>query len=101
MESAMSDSLKKPEMVKMIAAECLMSQVDAARVYDSLFDAKEGIIAKTLVEGRSVAFQGLGSFDVVSRSGGERKAFGGTITVAPSRAVKFKAGRTVTNLLND
>jgi len=88
----------KIEIIDAIAEGTGMSKRDATTAYDSFLKA----ITDSLKQGERVNVSGLGSFAVSERAArqGRNPKTGESIQIAASRAVKFKAGKELKELLN-
>jgi DNA-binding protein HU-beta len=88
----------KIEIIDAIAEGTGMSKRDATTAYDSFLKA----ITDSLKQGERVNVSGLGSFSVSERAArqGRNPKTGESIQIAASRAVKFKAGKELKELLN-
>ena len=88
----------KTELVERIAFETGMPKAHAARAIEVMVDA----LSEWLQAGERVTVPGLGSFYTSERP--ERQVrnprTGETITVAPSRSVRFKAGKELKSLVS-
>ncbi len=88
----------KVEIIDAIAEGTKMSKRDAATAYDSFLKA----VTDSLRKGERVNVSGLGSFAVSERAArqGRNPKTGESIAIPASRAVKFKAGKELKELLN-
>lgn len=85
--------MNKTELIAAVAALGQLSKADAGHA----LEAVTGAIATALSEGESVSVPGFGTFAVADRAErqGRNPATGEAITIAASRTVKFKAGKTL------
>ena len=88
----------KVEIIDAIAEGTGMSKRDAATAYDSFLKA----VTDSLRKGERVNVSGLGSFAVSERAArqGRNPKTGEAISIPASRAVKFKAGKELKEILN-
>ena len=82
--------MNKTELIAAIAAEADCTLTDAAK----LVDAFTNTVANELKSGGKVAITGFGTFSVSERAArkGRNPQTGAEITIAASKAPKFKAG---------
>ncbi len=80
----------KPELVAEVAAAAGLTQADAKKAVDAVFDS----IASALKKGEKVQIIGFGSFEVRKRKArkGVNPQTGQAITVAAAKVPAFKAG---------
>ena len=85
--------MNKNDMIKSVADATDMSNADAARAVDGVFDS----ITNSLRGGEEVRLVGFGSFSVVRRKAttGRNPRTGEAIRVKASKVVRFKAGQTL------
>jgi nucleoid DNA-binding protein len=87
--------MNKSGIVDALAERANLSKKDARAVVDELFNAEDGVIARSLRQGDKVTISGFGSFEVRER--GPRTArnprTGQEMKVAASKAPAFRAGR--------
>ena len=90
--------MNKNDLVAYVANAAALSKTDAAKAVDAVFDG----IADTLKAGNEVRLVGFGTFAVAERaaSEGRNPRTGEKITIAASRQPKFKAGKTLKDVLN-
>ena len=88
----------KNEIIDAMAAETNVPRRDAAAAYDAFLNA----ITSALRSGEKVNVSGLGAFSVADRPerAGRNPKTGETITIAASRAVKFKPGKELKESVN-
>ncbi len=86
--------MNKSQLVLALAARSGLSKAAAARAVDELF-APRGIIAGELHKGAKVQLTGFGNFEVRRRGArkGRDPRNGGEITIGPTVAAVFRAGR--------
>jgi len=79
-----------------------LSKKQATAVLKELFDATEGMIAKSLKKGEKVGITGFGTFSVGKRNArtGRNPQTGEKVKIAASKAPKFKAGASLKGFIN-
>ncbi|PID94655.1 MAG: DNA-binding protein [Bacteroidales bacterium] len=82
--------MNKQELVKAIATEAGLSQVDSKKA----LDAFEVAVQKALVKGESITLIGFGTFSVTKRAArnGVNPATGKKIKIKEKNVAKFKVG---------
>ncbi|MCB1631598.1 MAG: HU family DNA-binding protein [Pseudomonadales bacterium] len=90
--------MNKAELVDLIADKADISKASAARVLDATL---EGIVA-ALRDGDQVALVGFGTFSVKQRAErqGRNPKTGEAMTIAASRSVGFKPGKTLRDAIS-
>ena len=90
--------MNKAELIKAVASSADISNADAARAVDGVFDT----ISDTLRSGSDVRLAGFGSFSVVHRkaTSGRNPRTGEAISIPASNQPKFKAGKTLKDAVN-
>ena len=90
--------MNKNDLVAAVSANTGMSKSDGAIAVDSLLDS----IASALKSGDEVRITGFGTFSVTHRkaSEGRNPRTGEVIQIPASKQPKFKAGKTLKQLLN-
>lgn len=85
--------MTKADLIAKVALEAEMSKKDADKAVSAVFAA----VADALKNGDKVAVSGFGTFEVRERAEhtGINPRTKETITIAPSRSVAFKAGKTL------
>ena len=83
--------MNKTELVAALAERMELSKKDAERALTVFTD----IVTEELVKGERVAITGFGTFEVANRAEreGRNPATGEPMTIAASKAPKFKAGK--------
>src|SRR5215470_10846248 len=91
--------MTKAELIDSIAKRAELPRPKAEDIVNGLFDD----IVGALKRGVKVNISGFGTFAVSERKGrtGRNPKTGETIEIAPSRAAKFKAGKTLKESLNE
>lgn len=86
------------ELIANVASECSMNQADVAKVVDAVVKA----IANGVANNDKVVVQGLGSFELKEKPEreGRNPATGEKITIAASKAIAFKATKSLKDALN-
>jgi len=85
--------MTKAELIESIAKRAELPRPKAEDIVNGLFDD----IIDALKRGDKVNISGFGTFAVAERKGrtGRNPKTGEAIAIAPSRAAKFKAGKTL------
>jgi DNA-binding protein HU-beta len=83
--------MNKTELVKAVSEQAELTQKDAAKAVDALFDT----ISNTLAEGEKIQLIGFGTFEVRERSArkGRNPQTGEEIDIAASKVPAFKPGK--------
>lgn len=90
--------MNKNDLIKSVAEATDLSNTDAARAVDGVFDS----ITKSLSSGEEVRLVGFGSFSVVRRKAttGRNPRTGEAIDIPASNQPKFKAGKALKQSVN-
>lgn len=90
--------MNKNDLVHQLAERTGLSKTDAQRAVDGVF----GIITDALKAGDEVRITGFGIFVVSHRAGGKGRnpQTGEEITIKPSKAARFRAGKPLKDALN-
>ncbi len=90
--------MNKTELVAAIAEHADMTKKDA----DKAITAFTEVVAKELRKGEKIQLVGFGTFEVVDRDAreGRNPKTGETMTIAASKAPKFKAGKALKDEVN-
>ena len=90
--------MNKTELVAAVAAQAEISKKDAEKAVKALTD----VIAGELVKGEKVQLVGFGTFEVSERAArtGRNPQTGEEMTIAASKAPKFKAGKALKDAVN-
>lgn len=90
--------MNKTDLIKAVASSADISNADAARAVDGVFDT----ITDTLRGGDEVKLAGFGSFSVVKRkaTNGRNPRTGEAIRIPESNQPKFKVGKTLKDAVN-
>jgi DNA-binding protein HU-beta len=83
--------MNKTELVKAVSKQAEMTQKDAAKVVDALFET----ISNTLAKEEKIQLIGFGTFEVRERSArkGRNPQTGEEIDIAASKVPAFKPGK--------
>ena len=89
--------MNKSELVAAVAEKAGVTKEVAGKCLDGVLDA----VADALKNGEEVALAGFGKFEVKDRAErqGVNPATGEKITIAASKAVSFKAGKSLKDAL--
>lgn len=90
--------VNKNDLVKSVAGDAELSNAQAARAVDSVFDT----IQTALKKGDEVRLVGFGTFTVVKRKAtkGRNPQTGEEIKIAASKQPKFRAGKALKDAVN-
>ena len=90
--------MNKTELVAAMAKETNLSKKDVEAVLKSFTD----VVADTLKKGGKIQLVGFGTFEVSERAAreGRNPQTGETMTIAASKAPKFKAGKALKDMVN-
>ncbi len=90
--------MNKAELVAAIAAQAELSKKDSEKALKAFID----IVTDELVKGEKVQLVGFGTFEVSTRPArtGRNPQTKQTITIAASKAPKFKAGKALKDVVN-
>ncbi len=90
--------MTKSDLIDSLARRNEMPRPKAEEFVNGLFDD----LVSALKNGEKVNISGFGTFSVSERKGrlGRNPKTGETIEIAPSRAAKFKAGKTLKDSLS-
>ena len=91
--------MNKTELVAAMAKETNLSKKDIEAVLKSFTD----VVASELKKGGKIQLVGFGTFEVSERAAreGRNPRTGETMTIAASKAPKFKAGKALKDLVNE
>ena len=89
--------MNKTELTAALAEQSELTKTDAAAIVDDFID----IISKELKKGNEVQITGFGTFSIAKRAGrmGRNPRTGEKIKIRASKAPKFKAGKTLKDLV--
>ena len=90
--------MNKTELVAAMAKETNLSKKDVEAVLKSFTD----VVADELKKGGKIQLVGFGTFEVSERAAreGRNPQTGETMTIASSKATKFKAGKALKDMVN-
>jgi len=90
--------MNKTELVAAMAKETNLSKKDVEDVLKSFVD----VVADELKKGGKIQLVGFGTFEVSERAAreGRNPQTGETMTIAASKAPKFKAGKALKDMVN-
>ncbi len=90
--------MNKAELVAAIAAQAELSKKDSEKALKAFID----IVTDELVKGEKVQLVGFGTFEVSTRPArtGRNPQTKQEITIAASKAPKFKAGKALKDVVN-
>ena len=91
--------MNKTELVAAIAEQTELSKKDAEKALKAFTD----IVADELKKGEKVQLVGFGTFEVSERAAreGRNPQSGEPMTIAASKAPKFKAGNALKDMINN
>ena len=89
--------MTKADLIESVASKVDLPRATAERAVNTMFDD----IVEALKQGDKVNVSGFGTFSVSTRKAriGRNPKTGESIEIAASRAVKFKAGKTLKDCL--
>ena len=90
--------MNKTELVAAIAKKTELSKKDAVKALKAFTD----VVAEELKKGEKIQLVGFGTFEVSERAArtGRNPQTGAEMTIAASKAPKFKAGKALKDSLN-
>ena len=90
--------MNKNELISAMASNANMKKIDAEKALKSFIDT----VTEELKNGGRVQLVGFGSFEVTERAErqGRNPATGETITIPASKSPRFKAGRSLKDIVN-
>ena len=90
--------MNKTELIAAVAEKAELSKKDAEKAVKAFTDA----VSEELVKGGKVQLVGFGTFEVSERSSreGRNPKTGKPMTIAASKAPKFKAGKALKDEVN-
>jgi len=91
--------MNKAELVAAIADKAELSKKDAEAALKAFTD----VVAEELKKGEKIQLVGFGTFEVSERAArtGRNPQTGEEMTIPASKAPKFKAGKTLKDLMNE
>lgn len=90
--------MNKNDVVNQLSERTDLSKADSQKAVDGIFD----LITDSLKSDEEVRISGFGVFVVSNRAGGKGRnpQTGEEITIKPSRAARFRAGKPLKDALN-
>ncbi len=90
--------MNKTEIIAALAEKAGLSKKDAEKALKAFTDT----VAEELAKGEKVQIVGFGTFEVSERAAreGRNPQSGETITIAASKAPRFKAGKALKDAIN-
>ena len=90
--------MNKTELIMAVAEKANISKKDADTAVNAVIDT----IVETLAKDEKVQLVGFGTFEVAERPAreGRNPRTGETMTIAASKAPKFKAGKALKDMVN-
>ncbi|MDO5294759.1 MAG: HU family DNA-binding protein [bacterium] len=90
--------MNKTELVAAIAERTELSKKDSEKVLKAFVD----VVTEELTKGEKIQLVGFGTFEVSERAAreGRNPQTGKTMTIAASKAPKFKAGKALKDAVN-
>ena len=90
--------MNKSELVAAMAAKTELSKKDSEKALKAFID----VVTEELKKGDKVQLVGFGTFEVAKRAAreGRNPQTGETMTIAASKAPKFKAGKALKDMVN-
>lgn len=91
--------MNKTELIAVVAEKAELSKKDAENAINAFADA----VSEELVKGGKVQIVGFGTFEVSERAAreGRNPKTGEAMLIAASRNPKFKAGKSLKDMLNE
>ena len=91
--------MNKTELIAAIANKTELTKKDTEKVLKAFTD----VVAEELKKGEKVQLVGFGKFEVSERAAreGRNPQTGETMTIAASKAPKFKAGKALKDIINE
>ena len=90
--------MNKTELVAAIAEKTELSKKDSEKALKAFID----VVTEELAKGEKIQLVGFGTFEVSERAAreGRNPQTGKTMTIAASKAPKFKAGKALKDVIN-
>lgn len=90
--------MNKSELVAAMAEKTELSKKDAEKALKALVD----VVTEELTKGEKIQLVGFGTFDIAERAAreGRNPQTGETMTIAASKAPRFKAGKALKDAVN-
>jgi DNA-binding protein HU-beta len=93
--------MNKSELIRSLAHRTGLTQSDAKKAVDALFDPEKGLIVNEVRVGGKVSLTGFGTFSKTDRAArtGVNPSTGAPISISASSSLAFKAGKSVKETL--
>lgn len=90
--------MNKAELVAAIAEKTELSKKDSEKALKAFID----VVTEELTKGEKIQLVGFGTFEVTERAAreGRNPQTGKSMTIAASKAPKFKAGKALKDVIN-
>lgn len=90
--------MNKAELVSAIAEKTELSKKDSEKALKAFVD----VVTEELKKGEKIQLVGFGTFEVTARAAreGRNPQTGKSMTIAASKAPKFKAGKALKDVIN-
>ena len=90
--------MNRTELISVMSENANMTKVDAEKALKAFIDT----VTEELKNGGKIQLVGFGSFEVVERAArtGRNPKDGSTIQIPASKSPKFKAGRSLKDMIN-
>ena len=90
--------MNKAELVAAIAEKTELSKKDSEKAWKAFID----VVTEELTKGEKIQLVGFGTFEVAQRAAreGRNPQTGKSMTIAASKAPKFKAGKALKDVIN-
>ncbi len=90
--------MNKAELVTAIAEKTELSKKDSEKALKAFID----VVTEELVKGEKIQLVGFGTFEVTERAAreGRNPQTGETMSIAASKAPRFKAGKALKDVIN-
>lgn len=91
--------MNKTELIAAVAEKAEISKKDSEKALKAFID----VVTDELKNGEKIQLVGFGTFEVSERAAreGRNPRTGETMTIAASKAPKFKAGKALKDLVNE
>lgn len=91
--------MNKTELIAAVAEKAEISKKDSEKALKAFID----VVTDELKNGEKIQLVGFGTFEVSERAAreGRNPQTGETMTIAASKAPKFKAGKALKDLVNE
>lgn len=91
--------MKKLDIVREVARQAELSQIDAQTIVDTVLDS----LVDSLLQGEGVELRGFGTFRFHQRASrrGRNPKTGAEVNIPARLAIRFRPGKELVELLND